>query len=49
MMPRRKKRVRTAHGEGKVVGLLPLKGIVIVQVEDRRLEVPVEELEPIST
>lgn len=49
MMPRRKKRVRTAYGEGKVVDLLPLKGIVVVQVEDRRLEVPVEEVEPIST
>ncbi len=48
MMPRRKKRVRTVHGEGRVVGLLPLKGIVIVQVEGRRLEVPVEEVEPIS-
>lgn len=45
MMPRRKKRVRTAYGEGKVVGLLPLKGIVVVQVEDQRLEVPVEEVE----
>ena len=49
MMPRRKKRVRTAYGEGKVVDLLPLKGIVVIQVEDRRLEVPVEEVEPIST
>jgi cell fate regulator YaaT (PSP1 superfamily) len=47
-MPRRKKRVRTPHGEGKVVDLLPLKGIVVVQVEDRRLEVPVEEVELIS-
>ena len=44
-MPRRKKRVRTPYGEGKVVGLLPLKGVVVVQVEDRRLEVPVEEVE----
>jgi len=48
MMPRRKKRVRTPHGEGKVIDLLPLKGIVVVRVEDRRLEVPVEEVEPIS-
>jgi cell fate regulator YaaT (PSP1 superfamily) len=45
MMPRRKKRVRTPYGEGKVVDLLPLKDIVVVQVEDRRLEVPVEEVE----
>ncbi|MFQ6101016.1 MAG: stage 0 sporulation family protein [Anaerolineae bacterium] len=48
-MPRRKKRVRTPYGEGKVVDLLPLKGVVVVQVEDRRLEVPVEEVEPVST
>lgn len=48
-MPRRKKRVRTPYGEGRVVSLLPLKGVVIVQVEDRRLEVPVEEVELIST
>jgi len=49
VMPRRKKRVRTPYGEGKVVDLLPLRGVVVVQVEDRRLEVPVEEVEPIST
>jgi cell fate regulator YaaT (PSP1 superfamily) len=48
MMPRRKKRVRTPHGEGKVVDLLPLKGVVVVLVEDRRLEVPVEEVELVS-
>jgi cell fate regulator YaaT (PSP1 superfamily) len=47
MMPRRKKRVRTPHGEGRVVDLLPLKGIVVVQIEDRRVEVPAEEVEPI--
>jgi cell fate regulator YaaT (PSP1 superfamily) len=49
MMPRRKKRVRTPHGEGKVVDLLPMKGVVVVQIEDRRLEVPIEEVESIST
>ncbi len=49
MMPRRKKRVRTPYGEGKVVDLLPLKGIVVVNVEDRRVEVPVEDVELIST
>jgi cell fate regulator YaaT (PSP1 superfamily) len=48
MMPRRKKRVRTPHGEGKVVDLLPLKGIVVVQIEDQRVEVPAEEIEPIQ-
>jgi len=47
-MPRRKKRVQTPYGEGRVVDLLPLKGIVVVRVEDRRLEVPVEDVEPIS-
>jgi len=49
MLPRRKKRVRTPYGEGKVVDLLPLQGRVIVKVKDRRLELPVEEVEPIST
>ncbi|MBL7062587.1 MAG: stage 0 sporulation family protein [Anaerolineae bacterium] len=49
MMPRRKKRVRTPYGEGKVVDLLPLKGVVVVQVEDRRIELPVEEIESISS
>jgi len=49
MMPRRKKRVRTPYGEGKVVDLLPLKGVVVVRVEGRRLEVPVEEVELISS
>ena len=48
-MPRRKKRVQTPHGEGKVLDLLPLKGVVVVQVEDRRLEVPVEDVDLIST
>lgn len=47
MMPKRKKLVRTPHGEGKVIDLLPLKGIVVVQVEDRRLEVPAEDVEVI--
>ena len=47
MMPRRKKRVRTPHGEGRVVDLLPLRGAVVVQIEDRRIEVPVDEVETI--
>lgn len=49
MMPRRRRRVRTPYGEGRVVDLLPLKGVVVVQVEDRRLELPVEEVELITT
>ncbi len=48
-MPKRKKRVQTPHGAGKVVDLLPLKGIVVVQIEDRRIEVPVDDVELIST
>jgi cell fate regulator YaaT (PSP1 superfamily) len=48
LMPRRKKRVQTPQGEGKVVDLLPLKGTVVVQIEDRRMEVPVEDVEPIQ-
>ena len=47
-MPRRKKRVQTPHGEGKVIDLLPLKGMVVVQIEDRRIEVAVEDVELIS-
>jgi len=49
MMPRRKKRVRTPHGEGKVVDLLPLRGVVVVQIEDQRVEVPAEQVELITT
>ncbi len=44
-LPRRKAQVRTPHGVGKVVGLLPLKGAVVVQLEDRRVEVPADEIE----
>jgi cell fate regulator YaaT (PSP1 superfamily) len=47
MMPRRKKRVQTPQGEGRVVDLLPLKGTVVVQIEDRRVELPVDEVEPL--
>lgn len=44
-LPRRKRRVRTPHGEGKVVALLPLKSEVVIRVDDRRVEVPVEDVE----
>ncbi|HDQ72479.1 MAG TPA: stage 0 sporulation family protein [Chloroflexi bacterium] len=47
-MPRRKKWVRTPHGEGRVIDLLPLKDIVVVRIEDRRVEVPLDEVEVIS-
>ncbi len=44
-LPKRKARVRTPHGIGKVVGLLPLKKVVVVQLEDRRIEVSADEIE----
>jgi cell fate regulator YaaT (PSP1 superfamily) len=44
-LPRRKKRVQTPHGEGRVIDLLPLRDLVVVQVGDRRVEVPVEDVE----
>ncbi|HEY72198.1 MAG: stage 0 sporulation family protein [Chloroflexi bacterium] len=48
IMPRRRRRVKTPHGEGKVIDLLPLEGIVVVSIDDRRLEVPVEQVELIK-
>ncbi|NLE46609.1 MAG: stage 0 sporulation family protein [Chloroflexi bacterium] len=44
-MPRRKKRVRTPFGEGKVIDLQPLRNLVVVQVEDRRVEVDADDVE----
>lgn len=44
-LPRRKSRVRTPYGEGQVVDLVPLKDAVIVRIEDRRVELSVEEIE----
>jgi cell fate regulator YaaT (PSP1 superfamily) len=46
-MPRRKARVKTPHGTGKVIDLLPLKGTVVVQIADRRMEIPKEDVEVI--
>jgi len=46
-LPKRKARVRTPYGSGKVVDLMPLKGTVIVQIEDRRVEVAADEVEVI--
>lgn len=48
-LPRRKKRVKTPYGEGTVIDLVPLKDAVIVSIEDRRVELPAEEVEPISS
>jgi len=47
-LPRRKKRVRTPYGEGRVVDLLPLKNTVVVQVQGQRMELPADEVELIS-
>jgi cell fate regulator YaaT (PSP1 superfamily) len=47
-LPPRKVRVKTPYGEGKVIDLLPLRQAVVVYVEDRRVELSVEEIEPIS-
>lgn len=44
-LPKLKSIVQTPHGVGKVVDLLPLKGAVIVQIEDRRIEVPADQVE----
>lgn len=46
-MPRRKARVKTPHGTGKVIDLLPLKDAVVVQIEDRRMEVSTKDVEVI--
>ncbi len=44
LLPRRKERVMTPYGEGKVVDLLPLQGIVVVIVDERRVDVPVDQV-----
>ncbi|MCS7178247.1 MAG: regulatory iron-sulfur-containing complex subunit RicT [Anaerolineae bacterium] len=44
-LPKLKSIVRTPRGVGKVVDLAPLKGTVIVQIEDQRVEVPAGEIE----
>jgi cell fate regulator YaaT (PSP1 superfamily) len=46
-LPKRNKRVVTPRGEGKVVGVLPLKEAVIVKFDDeRRIEFSRDEIEP---
>lgn len=47
-LPRRKQRVKTPYGEGRVIDLVPLKHAVVVSIEDRRVELPVKEVEPVS-
>ena len=48
-LPRRKRVVKTPYGEGRVIDLVPLKHTVVVSIEDRRVELSVEEVEPVST
>jgi len=46
-LPKRKKKVITARGVGKVIDVLPLKNAVIVKLEDdRRVEFHKDEIEP---
>jgi len=46
-MPKRKKRVITPLGEGRVINLYPLKKTVVVQLDEGgRHEIPNEDLEP---
>lgn len=48
LLPRRKEKVLTPYGEGKVVDLLPLQQKVVVLIEDRRVELPVEQVTRLS-
>jgi cell fate regulator YaaT (PSP1 superfamily) len=47
-LPPRKKHVQTPYGKGKVVDLLPLQDAVVVKIENRRMELPVDEVKRIS-
>jgi cell fate regulator YaaT (PSP1 superfamily) len=47
-LPRRKRQVKTPYGVGRVIDLVPLRHAVIVRIEDRRVELPVDEIEPVS-
>jgi len=47
-LPARKTRVKTPYGEGSVIDLVPLRHAVVVRIEDRRVELSAEEVEPIS-
>jgi len=44
-LPKRKAKVRTPYGTGKVVNLLPLKEKVVVQIGDRHVEVSTDDVE----
>ena len=46
-LPKRKKKVVTPRGVGKVIDVLPLKNTVVVKLEDeRRVEFHKDEIEP---
>jgi cell fate regulator YaaT (PSP1 superfamily) len=47
-LPKRNKRVRTPHGEGKVIDIHPLADAVTVLIEDARFMVKREELIPLD-
>ncbi|MBZ0306921.1 MAG: hypothetical protein K8I82_12700, partial [Anaerolineae bacterium] len=47
-LPKIRKRVRTPHGEGKVIEVHPLQDAVTVMVEDKRILVTREELIPLD-
>lgn len=47
-LPPRKRVVSTPYGEGQVIDLIPLKQAVIVKIEDRQVELSLEDVEPIS-
>lgn len=49
LLPKRKKKVLTPKGEGKVVDVFPLKQTVLVMLEDEETEeFPVEQIEPLE-
>jgi cell fate regulator YaaT (PSP1 superfamily) len=47
-LPRRGKRVGTPYGEGKVVSLLPLREAALVDLGERRVEVPCDDIMPVD-
>jgi cell fate regulator YaaT (PSP1 superfamily) len=47
-LPKKGKRVGTTFGEGKVISLFPLKESALIDLGDRRVEVPREEIIPLE-
>ncbi len=48
-LPRKGKRVGTSYGEGRVVSLLPLRDAALIDLGDRRVEVPCNDILPIES